>query len=194
MVSTGAGCRQPRVPLRSYSSHDPRDFGSERLFSPTLSQSACSPAKHNALFPHESSQGADPIPHLPRLVWLMGVLLMSPGLWHGGFPSGSVRPSGVSGLSCPGSALKRACSDAPSRDSPQLSLEQPSHMSLGCPAARLCLRLFLPCSCAQGLPARSRVTEGGRALVAAVPPGSSSLGQEIIRDCLMDVPYLSHSG
>lgn len=30
-------------------------------------------------------------------------------------------------------------------------------------------------------------------LVAAVLPGSGSLGWEIIRDCLIDVPYLSRS-
>ena len=37
------------------------------------------------------------------------------------------------------------------------------------------------------------MAEGGRTLVAAMPPGSSSLVWEIIGDCLIDVPYLSRS-
>lgn len=138
---------------------------------------------------------------------------MSPGRWHCrvGFPSGlppqgalqpsqgcllahAARPRGVSHLSSWGMFLNRACSDAPSRDCRWLSWEQPGRVSLGHPTAHLgASGLSLPCCCSRDPPARSRAAEGGRTLVAAVLLGSSSLGQEIIQDCPIDVPYLSHS-
>lgn len=51
MVSTGAGHRQPHLPLQSCSSHDLFDFGGKRLFSTTLLQNACLPVMRNARFP-----------------------------------------------------------------------------------------------------------------------------------------------
>lgn len=50
-VSTGVGCRQPRVLLQPYSSHNSHDFGGGRLLSTTPLQSTCLPPMHNAFFP-----------------------------------------------------------------------------------------------------------------------------------------------
>lgn len=102
-------------------------------------------------------------------------------------------PRGASHLSCRGMFLNCACGDAPSWDCRWLSWEQPGEVSLGHPTAHLdASGLSLPC-CSRDAPARSRVVEGGRTLVAAVPLSSGSLGQEIIQDCPIDVPYLSRS-
>lgn len=57
----------------------------------------------------------------------------------------------------------------------------------------VCWGCFCPALLLHTPLARSRAVEGSRMLVAAVPPGSGSLGWEIIRDCLIDVPYLSRS-
>lgn len=47
--------------------------------------------------------------------------------------------------------------------------------------------------CSQDPLSRSRAAEDDTTLVAMVPPGSGSPGQEIIRDCLFVVPSLSQS-
>lgn len=108
-------------------------------------------------------------------------------------------PWGVLHLTCPEALLKHVCSDVPSQDSVWLSLEQPGWVSLGPPLliskprGCFCSEAEQKEVCSQDPLSRSRAAEGDTTLVAMVPLGSGSPGQEIIRDCLFVVPSLSQT-